>query len=181
MLLSYQCHSCSRIAQIKADCKHFFILFYFLFLHYIIFYFIFILFLFNLKYKQFWKLITNGKKATTGIEPVTFSLRERCTTTMLSRLSSTIERYIIKNSQMIFFNFFLSPSFFSFLVFSFFLFLLFFFSSFFLSLSSFFLLFSFLFVLFILIYLMTWHGYIHISFLSGFNIRPLSIDGSAFA
>ena len=116
---------------------------YFLFLHYIIFYFIFILFLFNLKYKQFWKLITNGKKATTGIEPVTFSLRERCTTTMLSRLSSTIERYIIKNSQMIFFNFFPSPSFFS----TFFFLLLFSFLFFFLSLLSFFLLF-FLFCLF---------------------------------
>ena len=111
-------------------------LFYFLFLHYIIFYFIFILFLFNLKYKQFWKLITNGKKATTGIEPVTFSLRERCTTTMLSRLSSTIERYIIKNSQMIFFNFFLSP-FFS--LFSFSLFSFSFFLSFFLLSSLFFL------------------------------------------
>ena len=102
-----------------------------------IFYFIFILFLFNLKYKQFWKLITNGKKATTGIEPVTFSLRERCTTTMLSRLSSTIERYIIKNSQMIFFNFFPSPSFFStfffLLLFSFFFFFFLFFLSFFFS------------------------------------------------
>ena len=151
--------------------------FVFIFCFYIILYFIFILFLFNLKYKQFWKLITNGKKATTGIEPVTFSLRERCTTTMLSRLSSTIERYIIKNSQMIFFNFFLSPSFLFFLFF-FFSFLLFFFFSFFFLSSLFF---SFLFVLFILIYLMTWHGYIHISFLSGFNIRPLSIDGSAFA
>ena len=130
-----------------------FFIFYFLFLHYIILYFIFILFLFNLKYKQFWKLITNGKKATTGIEPVTFSLRERCTTTMLSRLSSTIERYIIKNSQMIFFNFFLSPSF---------LFFLFFFSSFllffFLFLLSFFsfLFFSFCFVYFNLFNDMAW-------------------------
>jgi len=65
---------------------------------------------------------------------------------MLSRLSSTIERYIIKNSQMIFFNFFLSPSFFfsSFLLF---FFLLSFFS---------FLFFSFCFVYFNLFNDMAW-------------------------